>query len=295
MKNVATFVLAAVGAVAAGQVPTLLYMPGRTIKDQKITLRSWGSGTVAETDEVAFEGTTSIRVSTRNYFQGGIITFTEPKDLAEKFDDKNNLLRFTFLLADQNMRLGTAPRGPGGAPPRGAQAASTAQKGVKSLRLIVTTTDFKRSEIYVPIGTSMTMDRGWKSVAVPLPAITGLDRTNKIIKEIAVSTDNLAILYIGDIRVVRDDTPITGEMSEQSLNLALGDPRVLVANGFGGSSVLVYEWDFDDRDGIQVDMEGQAVQRKFRKAGSFKVTLTIRDLYNLKTPFRTSIPVKVNP
>src|SRR5206468_1684017 len=100
----------------------------------------------------------------------------------------------------------------------------------------------------------------------------------------------------GSIDVITDQTPITGEIDNvTSLNLALGDEVKLSARGEGGASVLVYDWDFDDSDGIQVDAEGAQVSHKFRKAGKFKVTLTIADQYGLKKPYVTSFPVTVSP
>lgn len=340
--------LLAAGAAAPPQVPlSVLYAPGRSLKDQAITLRAWGSGTIAETDEVALEGSTSVRVATRNYFQGGIMTFENPRDLSEDFEGKGNLLRLSFLLGDANLLLGKEEaKAPGGkmggmrggvASEGGAQgggkggsasrAAPTSVKGmpgggetkhvnsdprdllkkqtaptalrlsIKQIRLIVETTDGKKSEAYVPVGTSSASAgvQGWRSVSLPLQAIRGFDRTNKIIKEIAISADMVSAIYLGELRIVNDTTPITGEVNVRNLNLARGDEVTLWANAYGGSSVLVYQWDFDAADGIQVDAEGQTVKRKFRKPGSYTVTVTVRDLYDLKEPFVTSFPVKVNP
>lgn len=308
--------LVAPSALAQTVVPVVLYQPGRTILSQQITLRGWGSGTIAETDEVAFEGRTSVRVATRNYFQGGIMTLGEPKDLAEKFDDRSNLLRITFLMADSALVLQSS--GVGGT--RSGRERDLAGTGggamglivtraqhrirvipplitkVDSLRLIVTTTDGKKSELYVPVNSSSGVDEhGWRSLAVPLHAIHGFDRTNKIVKEFAMSADTVTTFYVGDIRIVNDTTPIKGEVNVDKLNLALGDEVQLQASGDGGASVLVYQWDFDASDGVQVDSEGPVIKRKFRKAGQFKVTLTISDLYGLKAPFTTSFPVRVNP
>src|SRR5690349_12865676 len=98
MKTALTVGLLAAGVFASAQViPTVIYAPARTVKDQKISLQGWGSGTIAETDGIAYAGTSSIRVSSRNYFQGGTLNLGDPKDLAKKFDDKSNLIRLTFF------------------------------------------------------------------------------------------------------------------------------------------------------------------------------------------------------
>jgi hypothetical protein len=259
-----------------------------------------------------------VRVSTRNYFQGGIMTLGQPVDLAKKYEDKSNLLRLTFFLEDagwvygmdaknaRNGRLGGDLVGSGGGATglrsgKGAKVTGIPvipfKPKIKQLRMIVSTTDGKKSEIYIPVGTSQSAANalGWRSVAVPLQAINGFDRTNKIVDGIAFSADTYATVYVGEMNVMNDTTPIRGGVNADKLNLALGDEVKLTAWGDAGASVLQYQWDFDDRDGIQVDSEGQVVSRKFRKPGSFKVTLTISDLYGLKKPYVTSFPVTVNP
>lgn len=336
----------AVASQAYGQGASL-YIPVRSIKDQGIAVRGWGSGTISETDELAYEGTYSIRVSTRNFFQGGIIALSKPVDLASSYANKDNLLRIMYRPADMSMTFGGPTAGggggkgggadaggiaggglaggggrPGGFPgggagipggPRGGQGGpggfpggglrgggvpgtgAQADTAMTSLRMILTTTDGKKSEIYVPVTTSGSGDRGWKSVAVPLQAIAGFADSNKAVKEIALSGDAVTTFYVGDVRIVNDATPISGDASPTMLNLALGDEVTLSGRGFGGSSILKYSWDFDDKDGIQSDAEGQTVNRKFRKPGTYTITLTISDLYGLKAPYKTTIKATVNP
>lgn len=323
-----TFLMALAASLAAGALAqsTIVYAPVRSISDQGISLKGWGSGTISETDEVAFEGTRSIRISTRNYFQGGVMNFARPIDLAAAFGDKNNLLRFAVRVADMSLTLGggagpaTGGGGgrlggdPGAGGPGGAAgpAASGGQPGtaggrpggaalteadttLRFVRVIVTTTDGKKSEAYVPLTTSGAGERGWKSVSVPLQAITGFGDTNKTVRQIAFSGDAISTFYVGDIRTVNDSTPISGSINATDMNLALGDEVELRAWGNGGSSVLRYYWDFDAKDGIQVDAEGQSVKRKFRKPGKYVITLTIVDANGLKKPFSTTVNATVNP
>ncbi len=322
------------------QSPTMLYSPVKTIADQQISLRGWGSGSIAQTDEMAFEGVNSLRVSSRNFFQGGVITFGSPVDLAGAFGDKANMLRLTFEVPDEKTTLSGGPAGggnsmgpsaggvssmgpgskpqngkgggvgpqgagqggkfgggkggltPAGGSKGGAQAAED-QPVLSVIRVIVTTTDGKKSEAYIPVANSMKGERGWRQVAIPLQSITGFDRTNKDVKEVAFSGDTTATFYVGDIRVINDTTPITGEITSTRENLALGDEITLSARGFGGSSILKYEWDFDG-DG-KADAEGIAIKRKFRKPGDITVALTISDEAGLKKPYKTQIKIHVNP
>jgi len=354
-------------ATVMAQTPTILYAPVKMIKDQNIGLKSWGSGTASETDELAYEGGHSIRISTRNYFAGGLLVFGSPVGLSDKFGDKNNMLRITYRPADSSTVLGGpgggpgglggpggagggpggaggaggagggggkggnlgglggglnggggpgqggggrgpggggpggfgggGGRGPGGAGPGGFGGGSSAAapQKLQNIRVIVSTSDGKKSESYIPVATNGSGDKGWRTVAIPLQAINGLDRTNKEITSIAFAGDVTTTFYIGDLRVVNDTTPITGDVNTHELNLALGDYYTLGASGYGGSSILKYSWDFDAKDGIQEDATGQAIKHQFRKPGDFIVTLTITDLYGLKRPYTTTIKVKVNP
>lgn len=332
-----------------------LYRPGLTIANQEISLRSWGSGICSETEEDSFEGTTSIRVTTRNLYQGGILTWMKPVDLAPEFSDKSNLLRITFKSLDGAVTsggpsggpsgggipsgrggggaptggapgggglpggkgggapqgggslgsLGGPPGGPSGGPQGGATAVYT---GLKTMRLIITTTDGKKSEAFVPAATTVGVEKGWKQAGIPLQAIKGFDKTNKIVKEISFSGDVSTAFYVGDLRVISDRTPIRAEPSFRTALLSVNQSLTFSASGYGGSSVLKYSWDFDDADGIQNDAEGANVKYRFRTAsndlrntaqyrpnGEFTVTLTVSDAYGLKEPYKTTLKVKVNP
>jgi len=308
-----------------------LYNPTRSVKDQGLVLKSWGSGTIAETDETGFEGATSIRVSSRNYFQGGIVNYSSPIDLKTAFDDKNNLMQFTLRVPVSTGNTeggggqlgggegkgaaggaaaggasgagggggggadGGSPGGgaAGGRAPAGAKMTST--KSIETLRIVVTTTDGLRSEAYLELKSKVPDQRGWIKSGIPLQAIAGFSRTNKTIQSIALAGDATATFYVGEVVILNDSTPIYGELNEGNLNLALGDEKTFVAGGYGGSSPLKFDWDFDTADGIQVDASGQSVKRKFRRPGKYTITLTVSDVYGLKKPHSTTIEVEVNP
>lgn len=312
----------ALAPAALVQTPVVIYAPVRSVADQQISLWSWGSGVISQTDEMTYEGVYSLRVSTKNYFQGGGFDMGKPVDLSKEFADKFNLVRVILRVPDQSTVMGGGggagsiggggvnqagggsrggsglaggEAGAAGGPPASGGQSSAADTTLKNVRMIVTTTDGLRSEVYVPITTSGAGERGWRFVAIPLQAIKGFDRTNKTVKAVSFSGDAIATFYLGDIRIINDSTPIHGEPNYRDLNLALGDEIEFRANGFAGSSVLVYRWDFDDKDGVQIDAEGQIVKRKFRKQGTFVITLTIADAFGLKDPYSTKINVTVNP
>jgi hypothetical protein len=302
------------------QSSDVLYTPVRSIADQNIKVKGWGSGLITETDETAYEGTRTLRVSTKNFFQGGILTYSTPVDLARSFTDRASLLRLIYRPVDGGV-TGTGGSGgrnlpgvggPGagggaaglgglggfGGPAGGQGGANAANPALKVLRVIITTSDGKKSEAYVPTTTSVSAgERGWRAVSVPLQGISGFDRTNKIVTQVAFSADSTVTFYVGDIRVVNDTTPIRGEITPKSFNRELGAELTFTARGEGGSSVLKYTWDFDDSDGSDenVDAEGQVVKRRFRKAGTYTITLKVQDYFGLKESFKTTIKGTINP
>lgn len=386
--------LAALSTAAPAQASTpILYTPVKPASEQGIVVKGWGSGTGAETDEAAYEGVHSIRVSTRNFFQGAFISYATPISLGDQFGDRNNLLKLVLKTADAGGAgsgsgmpgmgapgkggagmpgMGGPGRGPGGGsgmpgmggPGRGGGAGMPGGAGrggsqggsmgsgmggpgmggpgmggpgqgpgrgggmgpggmgapggpggmggmgggtsdttsLKTVRVIVTTTDGKKSEAYMPISTSGAGERGWRTVAIPLQAIAGFERTNKTIKEIAFAGDVTTTFYVGDIRVVNDPTPIRADiLGRRTYNLALGDKVTFQGGGQGGSSVLEYVWDFDSTDGLQEDAIGQTITHQFRKdsqdlaGGKYTVTLTVRDKFGLKKPATATVEVVVNP
>lgn len=318
MNMKTTAILLGLATQMAFGAGTILYTPTRTTSDQGIALKSWGSGTVSETDEVVFEGTKSIRISSRNYFQGGRVILNQSKALANEFESADNLLLIQFRAAGTGTMNGGAGGGrvgdggagdmggpglPGGAGGgnlgrggRGGGAgagAAAAPATLKRVRLVVTTSDGLKSEIYVDVPRGS--DAAWKPLGVPLKAISGFGRTNKEIVEIAMSGDAVSSFYLGDIRVSNDSSPVSGDLNHSELNLALNDEIEFIANGYGGATPLKYTWDFDKTDGIQVDAEGSSIKRRFRKPGKFTVTVTIQDLYGLKKAYTRTCEVTVNP
>lgn len=314
---------AMVGAAHAQSI----YIPNQTIQDQKVSLKGWGSGTIAETDEVASEGSFSLRITTRNYFQGGIINLGTPVNLSAPYSDANNLLKISIRASGEKPKFSTTAGGgaAGGGPTSGGAGGSggggggggaggfdgggggqagggggaqtgtavTTEVPLRNVRLVITTTDGKKSEAYLSVRA--TGGEQWRNFSLPLQAINGFDKTNKIVQSIAISGDAISTFWIGEMRVINDATAISGEMNfKDPLNLATGDEREFVAYGFAGSTPLKYTWDFDDRDGIQVDAEAQVVKYKFRRPGKFKVTVTIADMYGKKAAITKSVEVTVN-
>jgi hypothetical protein len=297
-----------------------LYTSTRGAQDQGINLTGWGSGTVAESDEVAYEGVNSIRISTRNFFQGGLIQFRNAVNVGDKFSDKAQLLLFTINIPGAGTTLGGGGNAPGrggamagggggalaggsaagdegfGSPGRGGAAGAAAgqEKPVTRLRVVVTTSDGKRSEGFLDVTTSVKDQRGWFKAGLPLQGISGLDKTNKQITGIAISADATTTMYVGAVEVTTDTSPIFVEPTIKEYNVGSGQEASFSAIGFAGATPVRFVWDFNAADGIQEEAEGSTVRRRFRAPGTYTVTVTGVDVFGLKKPFSATIRVTVN-
>lgn len=165
----------------------------------------------------------------------------------------------------------------------------------KRIRLVITTTDGMKSEAFLDLADTNEDSRGWRRVGLPLQAITGFSRTNKTIQSIAVATSESMTFLLGEIQILDDTTPLYAEpINSREMNIGSGDQVTFQARASGGATKVVYQWDFDAADGLQTDAEGRQVRFRFRKPGTFTVTLTVRDAYGLKTPYSTTLKVVVN-
>lgn len=338
MKYLKTITVSALAFCAVtGALAQTLYSPFRTLGDQGITTKSWGSGSIGETDEFIYDGTISVRVSSRNFYQGGIMEYSSPVSLAGAYADETNLLRLTIMAPGYGTQMtgGAAPPpaaggdrgvggqqqmgGGGGAGSGGDQGnqmsgglsggeggagggGATGPEGprVEKVRMVITTTDGLRSEVYLDLTSASRDERGWMRAGVPLRAISGFSRTNKIIQSIAISTDKVSSVYLGEIDIQSDSTPISAEPNIREANLALGDTMEFWGNGFGGATPLKYEWTIvhttmagQTRPGVRVT--GQVIEYTFRQPGTYVLTLKTSDIYGLKEPHVSTINISVNP
>lgn len=326
MKKTTAILLAMFGLASLTMAAeSYVYSPNSSIKEQSIGLRAWGNGQIAETNETAISGVYSIRVTTRNYFQGGTIALGNAVNLSDAFAVKGNLLMFSLRIPEvtaANSGGGAAGGAGSGGPSAGAGSGGTGAGGggglteggggtsgggsttqaapstiplepLKTIRVIVTTTDGLKSEAFLDVKTSSGTN-GWRSVGLPLEAIKGFARTNKTVSGISIAADTMTTFYVGEIKVMNDSTPIYGETTFSEINVGTDQIVTFTGRGTGGVSVLRYEWDFDSSNGVDMDAEGQVVQYRFRKPGTYTVTLTIRDSFGLKKPYQRTIKVTVN-
>src|SRR5205807_8924123 len=129
----------------------------------------------------------------------------------------------------------------------------------------INTNDKQKSEVYITLPPAQP-SKPWRSVAIPLQAINGFSKTNKVIESIGLSGDTTSTYYVGGLMILTDPTPITSEIRSphREVNLALGDTVRFIGVGYGGATILRYTWDFDNSAGLEEDAIGQSVDHRSR-------------------------------
>ena len=311
----------AVGLASAGFADATLYA-GQPTENAGITLRSWGAGTIEDSTETTFVGSRSIKVLTRGMLSGGWVVFSTPIDLRADLNAPDKAMRFTLRFAGTSGGAGGpgfgggggltgeggGPQAPGGFGGPGAPAGGgqTITPTLRELRLIIETSDGKRTETVVPLQNLRTDESGWQSLSVPLRAIAGLRETNGQIAKIGFFGDTTGVFYIGEIRTLSESGPIPGYMaiqntfgsvftsrSQERLSIASGDELIFFGVAENVSTPVEYRWSFGD-DPSQVDGTGQVVRRRFPKRGNYTVHLTIADPLGVRPPATAKIQIQVN-
>lgn len=200
---------------------------------------------------------------------------------------------------------------PGGGYPGGGQIGAggfgegeTVVSPFERMRFLLIMADGTRYELTRPVSLPPTEDDtayvplsfpvaaalrkgGGADVSRPVPAGPGAQ-----LAQIAIFGDKYQQFYLGEITLVTDDTEIAVEpLDEQTATI--NDALTFTGDAQGGASTLKYSWDFDATDGIQEDKVGQATSYTFRKAGKYKVTLTVSDVDGLKKPATTTVELDV--
>ena len=326
----------AVGLAGAGFADATLYA-GQPTENAGITLRSWGAGSIEDSTETTFVGSRSIKVLTRGMLSGGWVVFSTPVDLRADVNAPDKAMRFTLRFAGTSGGAaggaggpqapggiggsgaprggpgfggeGGGPEAPGGFGGPGAPAgggAQTTTPTLRELRLIIETSDGKRTETMLPLQNLRTDELGWQSLSAPLRSIAGLRETNGQIAKIGFFGDTTGVFYIGEIRTLSEGGALQGYMaiqntfgsvftsrSQERLSIASGDELIFFGVAEGVSAPVEYRWSFGD-DPSQVDGTGQVVRRRFPKRGNYTVHLTIADPQGVRPPATARIQIQVN-
>ncbi len=167
------------------------------------------------------------------------------------------------------------------------------EQRLQNIRVAMVMADGKTTEFLMPIASGTT-DKQWKLLHIPVVSIPGLAASSPQIKEIRIFGDNPATIYLGQIRINVDATPISiSPLTEKVVQRNASGQYYATASG--GSTPLKYSWDFDESDGIQDEGEGRAVRHTYIRSGDYTATLTVSDVYGIKPSKKATFKVHVSP
>jgi hypothetical protein len=295
-----------------------------------ITLYSGDPGSVvlgrAEANtETVLVGSESIRVTTQGLYQGALLTFPQPIDLAPAFANRNTYLRLQVRFAPGGAGAG------GGGPtqevfdPSTGEVRRAAASPFDRMRFVLTMADGSRHELIRPVEVKGTDDpEAWVYIAFPIEAVlrkpaaaattttaAGAGATEGAapapapaapaapapptgnaakLSSLAIFGDRYQQFFISDISVITDDTDINVDPLEEQVGF-VGAALVFSATAEGGASTLRYEWDLDGDK--KTDRTGSTIQHFWRKPGKYPVTVTVSDVDGLKKPASTTVTIDV--
>src|SRR6266513_500548 len=98
---VAIGISAAAGIYAQGKGDLRLYK-GEPVVQAGMTISSWGSGEVRESEDKVYIGGKSLKVTTHGRYQGARLLLQNPIDLKVVANDPSAYLQFTVALAPRD-------------------------------------------------------------------------------------------------------------------------------------------------------------------------------------------------
>lgn len=317
----AALLVAAAGA--RGQVENVRIYHGETSASSGIKLLSWGSGEARETSESVFTGARSIRLTTHGLFQGLRLVLPAPVDVKPLLDQEGAYLVMAVKQAEKGsggaglgsgfpglpgpgrpggmsgMARGgrTGPFGPGGS--EFGQVNTGAVKPLANIRLVMRTTDGKAVEFMLPYDSAQRNEEQWVTLSLSSARMKALKDTSGMVTEVGIFGDQPSTILIGQLRGVRDTTPILVDPLPQR-TVAVNDIVTFTGKASGGVSTLRYEWTIAPagtltigNEPLPVDKEGRQFRHQFRKGGEYDVFLTVRDVAGVKKPTTVKTTVRV--
>lgn len=167
------------------------------------------------------------------------------------------------------------------------------QRNIENLRLVFQTAGGSAYAVWCPLRYGQ-LHNDWEIIAVAVPTLKGLQPADAQVKSIQVFGDAPGTIYLGQVRLVRDQTPITVDAIPDVLAVPRHEVYRYTAVGRDGITPLRYSWDFDASNGIQDEKDGQAVTHAYPRSGDYVVTVTVNDFWGFKTPAVTKFKVHVS-
>jgi len=274
-------------AVFGAASPEVAIFKGDDPTNEGIALGGWGSGSAVKTKEQILDGAWSIKITTQGMYSGAKIEFTQPVTLFSEGPDPTRYVQFTFFFKDTqtiNPVQGTDYTW--------ADVEPYTKPKASKMRFVFVSDKGETVEAIEPTG-ALDPDDNWMRIAVPLAKFKQAgEGSSFVMKSFMVFTDVPSTLYLGNMKLLSDSTPIKVDPLDPR-TVAIMDPQFFVANATAGVSSLKYSWDFDANNGIQAECTDMVAKHYYRAGGEYTVTLTVSDADGLKAPVTVSTTVEV--
>lgn len=184
--------------------------------------------------------------------------------------------------------------GGGAGQQRGATAQRQKARNIEQVRVALLMNNGKASEFLMPMEYARTTEQQWKQLSIPVNAIPGVKADAAQVREVRIFGNVPGVIYVGQIRVVTDVTPLTVDrIGEKVVNR--NARNVYTVRASAGIVPLKITWDFDESDGIQEELEGRSVVHRYHKTGDYTASVTVRDIYGVIEPKTVKFKVLVTP
>jgi hypothetical protein len=313
-----TFPRAGSAQTAAKEVT--IYDGELSLSPYDLGLGGWGSGTAKEHEKAAYQkakGVKSIEVETNSPFDGMRLDFGDRGEGLDITSYRQYGRLVMRVLFSESCRFGGGGgrggggigRPGGGGPgmpgmPGGPGGTGTTQprepKFFEHLRVVFY---LERGAIgidrwRVDFEDMLLRDpQGWTIVDLPLGEFKGSPNAGGRVKRILISGDAPTTFSIGQMKLVIDRGPLNVSVlangkPAQTTKVKLDEDIEFMADVDAGAAEVVVLWDFDENDNLDERMQGTKVKKKFFRADTFKVTVTVIDITNRKPPLTVQVDVK---
>ncbi len=273
-------------ALAAQSKEEIIYS-GDSLSKLGIAAGGWGSGSAVDISEKVFRGNRSVKITTKGLYAGGRLDFGQPVTLFTNGIDTTRYIVFTFFFPE------TTLIDPAALTNYSSDADPYMLPTVNKVRFMFMSDTGKSISLQVPTN-QLDPDDNWVRMAVPMARFSKLGDVKEFkLKRLAIFTDIPATLYLGEMKIINDTTPIKIDLLDDQ-TIAAGDELYFFGSASAGVSSLIYSWDYDDSNGIQEETTGRVGRFVYKREGEYNVTLTVKDADGLKEQASVKARITVN-
>ncbi len=278
----------------AADIPDVYVFKAGSLSSEGLIVGGWGSGKASENKVNAINGGFSVKITTQSLYAGGRIELKTPVVLYTGKPEEDRYLVFAFHFDE------TKQVDPAAGTNNDIEADAYKMPKASNMRFVFINDNGGMQSIEQP--TTKIDDDNWMRISIPLSKFRLAEgETEYKLSKFMIFTDIPATLYLGELKMTNDNTPITVDVNGMQ-DFGVNTKVFFIANAYAGLTDLDYSWDFDDRDGIQEECKGMVGSHSFKITqnddgatnGNYTITVTVSDKNGVKKPVTATYKVSVN-